>query len=65
MAKIKKPKQSHESCGVYVDLIPRTKSGELITTHAAALRCCEHNAWLRWLSLSQLSLLQGQVEFRE
>lgn len=52
----------HAQCDVYIDIFPRNKRGELVTTHAGALRCRNHNKWLKWVSLRELGQLQNLVE---
>jgi len=54
--------QRHENCDVYIDIFPKNKRGELITLHAGALRCRNHNKWLKWVSAQELGQLQDLVE---
>jgi len=50
--------QRHCNCDVYVDIFPKDKKGNLITTHAGALRCRDHDQWLKWVGLQELGELQ-------
>jgi hypothetical protein len=52
----------HLNHDVYVDQFPRTRRGQLVIKHAAALRCRTCNKWIKWLSLKDLARLQDFVE---
>lgn len=54
--------QRHCKCDVYIDIFPQNKHGELITVHAGALRCRNHNKWLKWVSVQEINQLQHIVE---
>ncbi len=54
------PHLQHE---VYVDQFPRTKKGNLVIKHAAALRCRDcNNKFIKWISLNDLAQLQDLAE---